>query len=380
MYRCLNCGRPYPPIGLPHVCPVCGGLYDDEGVWTFDPTAMDESAPGLWRYRHTFDLPSEQLPVSLGEGRTPLVDVRLRGRKVYFKCEYLNPTGSFKDRGSALLIAWAQSRGVSDIVEDSSGNAGASLAAYATQVGMRTRIFVPVTASGPKRRQIEMYGAEVVAVEGARSAATEAAQRAAIQGSAYLSHALLPFNLRGYATVAYEIWEQLQGRLPGAVIVPVGQGGLLLGLARGFRALLPLPPPALRRWRFWAHPKEQNRTPTLPRLIGVQAQACAPLWALFTAGLEGWRFVAENPTLAEGVRVRSPIRAQAVLQAVQASRGMFVAVDEEAILPGREALYRLGFEVEPTSALVWDALLQTLPDLPDPVVVILTGAGWKYEG
>lgn len=380
MYHCLNCSRPYPSTGLPHICPVCGGLYEDDGVWTFDPDAIDENAPGLWRYRHTFDLPPEQLPVSLGEGRTPLVDVRLRGRKVYFKCEYLNPTGSFKDRGSALLIAWAQSRGVNDVIEDSSGNAGASLAAYATRVGMRTRIFVPATASGPKRRQIEMYGAEVVVVEGKRSAATEAAQRAATQGSAYLSHAHLPFNLRGYATVAYEIWEQLQGRLPGAVIVPVGQGGLLLGLARGFRALLPLPLRSMQRWRFWARPKEQNQSSTLPRLIGVQARACAPLWALFTAGLEGWRFVAENPTLAEGVCVRLPVRAQAVLQAVQASQGLFVAVDEEAILPGREALHHLGFEVEPTSALVWNALLQTLPDLPDPVVVILTGAGWKYEG
>ena len=114
-------------------------------------------------------------------------------------------------------------------------------------------------------------------------------------------------------------------------------------------------------------------------MTGVQARACAPLWVLFIAGREGLGFVAENPSLAEGVRVRNPLRGSAVLEGVARSGGTLAAVDEEEILPGRDALARLGFYVEPTSAIVWSALRQSIHELPDPIVVILTGSGLKYE-
>jgi threonine synthase len=295
------------------------------------------------------------------------------GREVAFKCEFQNPTGSFKDRGSVVITGWLKSRGVSDVVEDSSGNAGASLAAYSARAGINARIFVPASASGPKRRQIEALGAEVVPVSGSRSDVAEAVRREAQRGAVYASHAYLPFNLPGYATVAYEIFEQLGNRMPGAVIVPAGQGGLLLGLARGFEAL------RIAINVINNTVENTNSIKNIPKIIGVQARACAPLWAIFTAGREGLGFVAENLTLAEGVKVRAPVRGEAVLQAVAAGSGSMCAVDEEEILPGRDALARLGFYVEPTSAIVWSALSQTISQLPDPVVVILTGAGYKYE-
>ena len=172
--------------------------------------------------------------LSLGEGNTPLISATAFGRDVYFKCEYANPSGSFKDRGSATLSPSCYSRGVSEAIEDSSGNAGASFAAYAARAGIKARVYVPEDASGPKRKQIEFYGAELVAVPGPRSNAAEAARRAAEGGMVYASHAYLPFNLPGYATCAYEIVEQL-GQAPGAVILPAGQGGLLLGMGRGFQ-------------------------------------------------------------------------------------------------------------------------------------------------
>ncbi len=401
MIICTNCRRPYPETGLPWRCPVCGGLYDFDPFPAFDLAEVDESQPGIWRYRHTFGLPLDGStcrspqplpPASLGEGRTSLVPARLFGRKVYFKCECENPTGSFKDRGTTVILGWLKARGVSEVVEDSSGNAGASLAAYAGKFGVRARIFVPAAASGPKRRQIEAYGAELVPVPGTRQDVAEAVRREAERGAVYASHAWLPFNLPGYATAAYEIWEQLGGRLPGAVVVPAGQGGLLLGLARGFEALRVANITKIvritktaettkqeeGRKRPFSRRLQQVESP-LPKLIGVQARACAPLWAMFTAGLEGLRFVAENPTLAEGVKVAAPVRAEAVLQALAAGGGSMCTVDEDEILPGREALARLGFEVEPTSAIVWSALRQTIRELPDPIVVMLTGAGWKYE-
>jgi threonine synthase len=199
----------------------------------------------------------------------------------------------------------------------------------------------------------------VVQVPGARSNAAEAVRVAAEAGEAYASHAYLPFNLPGYATCALEIVEQLGGA-PGAVVVPAGQGGLLLGMSRGFDAL-----------------HEAGRIAGVPVIAGVQAAACAPLTALFDMGMLGLSFVTEGATIAEGVRVRSPLRARAVVDAVNHSNGRFLAIDEAAILPGRDALAGLGFYVEPTSALVWQALKDLLPALTDPVVAVLTGSGYK---
>jgi len=360
---CTNCDRVYPPDGLPYLCPTCGGLYDFRNPIPLDPGQMDQSQPGIWRYHHTFGLPPNSEPVSLGEGSTPLQWAEVFGRKVAFKCEFLNPSGSFKDRGSAVIAAWLQSRSISEAVEDSSGNAGASFAAYAARAGIKAKVFIPESTSGPKRRQIEAYGAELVPVPGMRTDAAKAVMTVAEGSTAYASHVYLPFNLPGYATCAYEIFEQLENKMPGSVILPTGQGGLLLGLSRGLDAL-----------RIAI-----NQDNTIPKLIGVQARACAPLWAMFTGDAGEAELVTENPTLAEGVKVINPIRGDPVVKALIASNGYLCVVDEDEILPGRDALARFGFYVEPTSAIVWSALEQTIQDLPDPVVVVLTGSGYKYE-
>lgn len=354
---CLNCGRPYPEEGVPYSCPNCGGLYDYVDPFVVKSTGAD--AAGYWQYAAQlgFDMP----PVSLGEGNTPLMRCKAFGRDIFLKCEYANPTGSFKDRGSATLVSFLRSRGVTDAIEDSSGNAGASFAAYAARAGIRARVFLPEATSGPKRSQIEMYGAVVETVPGARSNASDAVRRAADVGAIYASHAYLPFNVPGYATCALEIAQQLNAS-PGAIIVPAGQGGLLLGLERGFRALL-----------------MAGSIQKMPVIIGVQAAACAPLAALFDMGIMGLSFVTEGTTVAEGVRVRSPLRARAVVDAARDSGGGLTSVDEAAILPARDSLARLGFYVEPTSALVWAALQEKLPGLEDPVVAVLTGSGYKVR-
>lgn len=357
--HCLNCHQPYPEQGTPYRCPKCGGLYDFSAVSRYDKARLDSKLPGIWRYRHTFGLPENAPAVYLGEGDTPLLWSQAFGHKVAFKLEYLNPTGSFKDRGSALLVSFLKSRQVDAVVEDSSGNAGASLAAYAARAGLRARIFVPDYASGPKRFQIESYGAEIVRILGPRSNTSEAVRRAAGQGSVYASHAYMPFGLPGYATIAYEIVEQI-GAAPRTVIAPAGQGNLLLALGRGFQAM-----------------KQAGTIDELPHLVGVQARACAPLWAVFSYGAAGLGWVTEGDTLAEGVRIKHPIRGDALLQIVAESRGQFIAVDEEAILPGRDELARRGLYVEPTSAIVWSALSQVANQVPDPIAVVLTGSGYK---
>jgi threonine synthase len=160
--------------------------------------------------------------------------------------------------------------------------------------------------------------------------------------------------------MAFEIFEQLDGKIPGAVLVPAGQGGLLLGLWRGFCAL-----------RIAINIKDIR-----PKIIGVQSKACAPLWIEYSGTEED---IPVRSTIAEGVQVRYPIRKDAVIQAVKASRGCISAVEEEDIIPGRNSLRKLGFYVEPTSAIVWAVLEKIIHQLPDPVVVILTGSGLKQE-
>ena len=297
--------------------------------------------------------------MTIGEGNTPLVWREAFGREIAFKLDFLNPTGSFKDRGSAVLTSFLCTQGVDRAIEDSSGNAGASFAAYAAASAIKGSVYVPDYASRPKRAQIEAYGAEVIRVLGTRAKTTEVTLKAVQEGSVYASHAYLPHGLAGYATVAYEIYAQL-GQAPGTLILPVGQGGLLLGIGRGFASL-----------------NRSKLIEQMPRIIGVQALACAPLWALFTYGGAGLDWVAEGETLAEGVRVRHPLRGDAVLKLVGDTNGQMIAVEEAEIQPGRSALARLGFYVEPTSAIVWDALTQLRDQLVDPVVVILTGSGLK---
>jgi threonine synthase len=357
---CSNCGEPYPKTLAPYRCSICGGLFDFRESLTFDPLQINRSQPGIWRYRHTFGLSPDLVPVSLGEGGTPLLWVEAMDRRIAFKCDYLNPTGSFKDRGSAVITTWLNSRGITEIVEDSSGNAGASLAAYAARAGIRTRIFIPESAAGPKRRQIEAYGAELVPITGSRSDVTQAVRKVADSGAIYASHAYSPHNLHGYASAAYEIFEQI-GKMPGTVIVPAGQGGFLLGLARGFEAL-----------------RKVYRKNTLPMMIGVQTRACAPLWALCEDKGEELEPAITGDTLAEGVLVANPVRGDAVRAAIIKSRGFMCVVDEEEIMPARDALARLGFYVEPTSAIAWAALIRIADKLPDPIVVVLTGSGLKY--
>jgi threonine synthase len=252
-----------------------------------------------------------------------------------------------------------KSRGVTEAVEDSSGNAGASFAAYAARAEIKARIYVPASASGPKLEQICTFGAEMIPVSGSRADVTTAVLKAANANVTYASHAYLPFNIPGYATVAYEIYEQLS-TMPSAIISPVGQGGLLLGAYRGFDAI-----------------RQSGIFTSLPCMIGVQARACAPLWTMLAYGPAAMGFVSEGQTLAEGVKVKMPVRGDAVLRAVQSTQGTVVAVDEENILSGRDELARRGLYVEPTTAIVWDALEQLLAKLPDPVVVLLTGSGYK---
>lgn len=355
-FACTVCGRPYPQGEIHHSCPDCGGVFDFAGPLKYvSPRETAAARRGLERFRQTFPIPEGAKWVGLGEGGTPLIPIEVGNRLAYLKCEHLNPTGSFKDRGTAVLVSWLAALGVEDALEDSSGNAGASFAAYAARAGIRARVFVPAYASGPKRRQIEAYGAELVAVPGERVEATRAALEAVDHGGVYASHAYLPHGLAGMATLAYELVEQLDGA-PGTVVAPIGQGTLFLGAFRGFVAL-----------------RDAGVISKIPRMVGVQAEACAPVWRAFRD------LPAAQPeeTLAEGIRIASPLRLTSVLHAVKESQGAVLSVSEAQIETGVRALGGQGFFVEPTSATIWPALADPGAEWPDPVVAVLTGSGMK---
>ena len=365
MFRCPTCQARYAWGYLSHQCRACGGALDFALEEVAFPTqAIATRPPGMWRYAEA--LPVFDRPIALGESLTPLVTCAIGPVEVWCKCEYALPTGSYKDRGSALLISYLHSLGVQEAVEDSSGNAGASLAAYAARAGLQLKVFCPASASPGKLLQIRLCGAELVPVEGPRAKATEALlEYAARTGVTYASHLWHPLFLEGVKTMAFEIAEQLGWTAPGTVLCPVGAGSILLGLHQGFTEL-----------------HQAGIIPHLPRLVAVQAQHVSPLYQAFVRGdQEVTRAVDPQPTLAEGIALPVPVRGRALLHAVRESGGTVVAVSEEEIAAGVRHFGRAGFCVEPTSAVVWAGVEKLAQEEEwteeGPIVAVLSGHGLK---
>lgn len=364
MQLCHRCGQAYADRQLLWRC-GCGGellhQWGSEGP-TFDKERIVAGPRSLYRYRDALPLAGAE-PVTLGEGLTPLIPGEWNAMPVHFKLDYLCPTGSYKDRGASLLLTWLKSLGVAEVLEDSSGNAGASIAAYAAAAGIPCKIFIPAYASAGKAAQISAFGAELVRVPGTREDTTRAALEAA-QTIFYASHNWLPWFLEGTKTAAYELWEQMGWRGPDVVVCPTGYGSYLLGLYIGFREL-------------WA----AGAIDRLPRLVAVQAANCAPLVEAMAQGLSDVPGIQKQETIAEGISCSRPVRGALLVEALRETGGTAVAVSEDAIVAALRALARKGLYVEPTSAAAAAALdqLQASGVLTggETVAVCLTGSGLK---
>lgn len=323
---------------------------------------IDASVNSLWRYRKGL-LVDAASAVTLGEGWTPLIGGDWDGVAVGFKLEFMMPTGSFKDRGMTVMVSYLRRCGLTSVLEDSSGNAGASLSAYAAAAGMRCRILVPETASYPKIAQIAACGADVVTIRGSRQDVADAALDMS-RDIFYASHNWQPFFAEGTKTLAYELWEQLGFRAPDNVVVPVGYGANVLGCDRGFSELL-----------------RRGEIGRMPRLYGVQATNCAPFHAAFRAGVEHFVPAPVSPTIAEGIASSKPTRMREVLVPVRASGGEIVAVTEDEIERALAALARKGLYVEPTSATAAAGLSQLIArgviGRGETTALVLTGTGLK---
>lgn len=360
--RCAECGATYPLNTRAWACEQCGGVLDIFGAPAFDAAQIVRDLFSVWRYRAFIPLPERAAPISLGEGWTPLVPVHYDGRDIFCKLDFLNPTGSFKDRGTTVLVSAVKAFGYARVVEDSSGNAAASLAGYAAYAGLHATIFTPAHASPMKLAQIDAYGAELEKIAGVRENAARAAQQAVKQkGAYYASHYYNPFFLAGLQTTAWEIWEQL-GRAPDAVVMPAGHGTNLVGMYRGFRAL-----------------HDAGLISKIPRLFAAQAAVIAPLAQAYARGELDPARVEPGMTIAEGIANSKPLHGREALRIARATNGGVIASSEDEIRAARLKLARHGLFVEPTSAAALAGLEKVLAtlDAAETIIVSLTGSGLK---
>ncbi|MDF3298093.1 pyridoxal-phosphate dependent enzyme [Streptomyces tropicalis] len=346
-----------PSASLAWCCPSCHGPLDLDFAPTPAPLkALTGRVNSLWRYAET--LPLSAPSVSLGEGRTPLVPLT---EGVSAKLDYLMPTLSFKDRGAVLLTELALRAEPRRVVADSSGNAGTSVAAYCARGRLPCTVYVPEGTSAKKLEQIEAHGARAVVVDGDREAAGAAAREAAdAPDTFYASHVYNPYFLHGTKTYVHELWEDLGGRLPEVLVLPVGNGTLLLGAALAVAEL------------YGAGLLDRR-----PALWAVQAAAVAPLARAWADGAEELpRSTPVAPTYAEGIAVPRPPRARQILRAVRGSGGTFLTVTEDQIRHAQLDLASRGLYVESTAAASWAAVREGALGTKSAVVP-LCGAGLK---
>ena len=323
---------------------------------------VDTSTRSLWRYRAALPMAAPD-PITMGEGCTPLVPRSLHGATALLKLEWFMPTGSFKDRGASVMLTYLRQQGITDVLEDSSGNGGAAVSAYAAAGGIKATIMAPESTSPAKTVAMRAAGASVELIPGNRQATSDAAEARA-ETIFYASHNWHPFFLQGTKTLAYELWEDLGFEAPDNVIIPCGAGSNVLGCDIGFNELL----------RAGAIKK-------LPRLFAAQPENCGPIAASFMAGKNERIATPILPTIAEGTAIAQPIRLPEVIAALHRSRGGAVMLTEDEIAASALSLARTGIYVEPTCAQAEAAfrrLLETGAIHPNErTVLVLTGTGLK---
>ncbi len=332
-FECLECGEKYLLAAKDFKC-KCGGLFK-----------ISEKP-----LQYKTDL-------KLGEVKTPLLKKELAGHEVYYKLDYYQPTGSFKDRGAKLMVGKLKDVGINEIVEDSSGNAGAAVSAYSAAAGITCNIYLPEDTSPGKIAQIEATGAIIHKIPGDREATSVAIKKAA-RDKYYASHIYNPLFFAGVATIVQELLEDL--KQIDEIILPVGNGSLLLGVWHGLKELL-----------------DQS---DIPRLVAVQAEPVFPIWAEFNGQNLSDNTYTNN--LAEGIAIKQPARKQEIVEAVRESKGDVVLVKQSEIEKALQQLWKQGIYIEPTSAAAPAAAIKYLKNKElstENIVIILTGSGLKYK-
>ena len=331
---CSSCAKEYSASDPVWRC-SCGGILDIKFTPSFNTKKIELKIPGMWRYRNSIPIDDVKNIVSFHEGFTPLLKVETGEGILLVKQDHLFPTGSYKDRGASVLISKVKELGIKKVVEDSSGNAGAAVAAYCAKAGIECDIYVPESTSSGKLAQIELYGANLHKIPGSRENTAEAVMEAA-EKTYYASHSRNPWFFQGTKTFAYEVCEQLDWNPPDVVILPAGNGTLFLGAYIGFKEL-----------KFDGLIKE------IPKMIAVQTANCAPLHKSYINKLkEPSNIESVVNTLAEGIAIAKPVRGTQILTAVRETNGEIIIVTEDEIKYSLHSMMKHGYYIEPTSAAV----------------------------
>jgi len=358
--RCSACGQTSHNL-LYFQCSSCGKPLDMQLHFDFETRKICRNDFSVWRYRRFFPYVNRDEIITLGEGWTPLVRL---SDSVHVKLESLNPTGSFKDRGSTVLISAIhelikRKRGY--ISEDSSGNAGASMAAYATRAGLKAKIYVPENVSGPKYTQIQSYGAEIVKVAGSRGKVAEKACKQEPR-KFYVGHILHPLFRDGIRSLSYEIAEQLDWEIPDRIYLPVSAGTLMLGVISGFK-----------------HLADSNVTKSTPKIVTCQTRQVSPLY--HRVKNLSYTPPDEVTSIADALVSVNPPLLELMAKNLREVKGGAVMVEEEEILEAFKELAMKGFFVEPSSAVAYAAYTKQVMNKETSsdsnVVIILTGTGLK---
>ncbi len=357
---CASCGKEYPKTYKGYRCASCGGFLNIHFKAKFPLSEIKKRKMTMWRYRESIPIENDENIVSFDEGFTPLLSISVQGKAIWVKQDHLFQSGSYKDRGASVLVSHLKEIGVDRVVEDSSGNAGAAVAAYCAKAGVKCDIFVEERISPAKILQITAYGAKIHKVHGLREEAAKAVLDET-EKKYYASHVYNPYFLQGTKTFAYEVAEQLGWKAPDVVILPVGNGTLLLGTYIGFVEL------------FKAKIVEK-----IPKIVAVQALNCAPLATAFSKGDDAK--IDAKKTIAEGIAIVRPIRAKQILDAVKKTSGHFITVKENEIIQSSTWLAKKGYHAEPTAAATFAGVQKYVGKMNTNELIIstVTGHGLKH--
>ncbi len=348
-----------------------GELYGNQNIWHGNGGELlnvksaipdknnfiDKQFVGFWRYKSWLPPIKNDHMVGVNEAVTPLINLELGEKNVAIKLDYLFLTGSYKDRGAAILMSWVKQLGIKEVVQDSSGNAGASIAAYAALAGIKCTIFVPQDTSAGKLVQIKATGANLVKVPGTREDTAYAALQAA-KNTYYASHCYNPIFFEGTKTFLFEVFEQLNFKMPDVLVLPAGNGTLILGCYIAAKQLV-----------------AAGLSEKMPKIIAVQAQNCAPLASFLNVK----KMLHFEPTLAEGIAIKTPIRLKQMAEVIKNTGGEVVTVSENEIKETWKMLALKGFMIEPTSAAtIAGTIKYNLQNVTNhQVVTLFSGNGLK---
>lgn len=376
--ECSRCNTGADTAGTPTVCGDCGAplfaRYDLEGIGSeLKRSEVGRRPWNMWRYRELLPLARGEEPVSLGEGGTPLLRspslaTGLDVAEVWVKEEGLNPTASFKARGMAAAVTRAAAAGVEGLVVPSAGNAAGALSAYGARAELPVKVFMPRDTPPAIVAECRAFGAQVELIDGViTDCGARARTFAAESGFFDVSTLREPYRVEGKKTMGYEIFEQLNGTLPDAIIYPTGGGTGIVGMWKAFEELEGL---------GWLEPGRR------PRMYVVQSAGCAPIVRAYVEGSETARAWERPETVASGLRVPSALADFLILRAVRESGGAAIAVSDAELLRGQSRLLHAGIGACPEGGATVAGLARFRTDgsigSKDRVVLFNTGAWLKY--